>query len=123
MFERTDTQVGRTNPGSPEPPVVLTIKIERTVHGPVIGRTTAIDPATSQPIPVAVSSQRSTFGDELGSAPAYMEWNDPEIIHNATDFQRAAAKNTGTFNWAYVDSKNVAYYMSGKLPAMQPGLA
>jgi acyl-homoserine lactone acylase PvdQ len=120
MFERTDTQVGTPSAASQEPPVLLTIKIERTVHGPVIGRTTAKDPATGQVIPVAVSSQRSTFGDELGSAPAYMEWNDPEIIHNATDFQRAAGKNTGTFNWAYVDSKNVAYYMSGKLPARNP---
>jgi acyl-homoserine lactone acylase PvdQ len=120
MFERTDTQVGKTSASATEPPVVLTIKIERTVHGPVIGRTTATDPTTGQVIPVAVSSQRSTFGDELGSAPAYMEWNDPEIIHNATDFQRAAAKNTGTFNWAYVDSKNVAYYMSGKLPVRNP---
>jgi hypothetical protein len=88
MFERTDTQVGTPSAASQEPPVLLTIKIERTVHGPVIGRTTAKDPATGQVIPVAVSSQRSTFGDELGSAPAYMEWNDPEIIHNATDFQR-----------------------------------
>jgi acyl-homoserine lactone acylase PvdQ len=120
MFERTDTQVGKSSAASQEPPVVLTIKIERTVHGPVIGRTTARDPATGQVIPVAVSSQRSTFGDELGAAPAYMEWNDPEIIHNATDFQRAAGKNTGTFNWAYVDSKNVAYYMSGKLPQRSP---
>jgi acyl-homoserine lactone acylase PvdQ len=120
MFERTDTQLGTPSAASQEPPVVLTIKIERTVHGPVIGRTTARDPATGQVIPVAVSSQRSTFGDELGSAPAYMEWNDPEIIHSATDFQRAAAKNTGTFNWAYVDSKNVAYYMSGELPRRNP---
>jgi acyl-homoserine lactone acylase PvdQ len=122
MFERTDTQVGTPSAASQEPPVLLTIKIERTVHGPVIGRTTAKDPLTGQVIPVAVSSQRSTFGDELGSAPAYMEWNDPEIIHNATDFQRAAGKNTGTFNWAYVDSKNVAYYMSGRLPARNPNI-
>jgi acyl-homoserine lactone acylase PvdQ len=120
MFEQTDTQLGTPSAASQEPPVVLSIKIERTVHGPVIGRSTARDPATGQVIPVAVSSQRSTFGDELGSAPAYMEWNDPEIIHNATDFQRAAAKNTGTFNWAYVDSKNVAYYMSGELPQRNP---
>jgi acyl-homoserine lactone acylase PvdQ len=122
MYERTDTQVGKTSAGSQEPPVLLTIKIERTVHGPVIGRTTARDPATGQVIPVAVSSQRSTFGDELGSSPAFMEWNDPEIIHNATDFQRAAGKNTGTFNWTYVDSKNVAYYMSGKLPVRNPNV-
>jgi hypothetical protein len=120
MFERTDTQVGTPSAASQEPPVTLTIKIERTIHGPVIGRTTARDPTSGQIIPVAVSSQRSTFGDELGSAPAYMEWNDPEIIHNATDFQHAAGNNTGTFNWAYVDSKDVAYYMSGKLPVRNP---
>jgi acyl-homoserine lactone acylase PvdQ len=120
MFERTDTQVGTPSAASQEPPVLLSIKIERTVHGPVIGRTTSKDPASGQVIPVAVSSQRSSFGDELGSAPAYMEWNDPEIIHSATDFQRAAAKNTGTFNWAYVDSKNVGYYMSGRLPQRNP---
>jgi hypothetical protein len=100
--------------------VLLKIKIERTVHGPVIGRTTARDPVSGQVIPVAVSSQRSTFGDELGSGPSFLEYNDPEIIHNATDFQRAAGKNTGTFNWAYVDSKNVAYYMSGELPVRNP---
>jgi acyl-homoserine lactone acylase PvdQ len=108
MFERTDTQPG------------LTIQIERTVHGPVVGRTSAIDPTTGRSVPVAVSSQRSTFGDELGLTPAFMEWNDPDIIHNATDFQRAAGKETGTFNWTYVDSRNVGYYMAGKLPVRNP---
>ena len=122
MYERTDTQFGKPSAGAPEPPVLLTIKIERTVHGPVIGRTYAKDPATGQIVPVAVSSQRSTFGDELGSAPAFLDWNDPEIIHSATDFQRAAGKETGTFNWTYVDSKNVAYYMSGELPIRNPSV-
>jgi hypothetical protein len=124
MFERTDTQDAKSSPGAicppppnnPCPPVHYTIQIERTVHGPVIGRTTAIDPTTHQVIPVAVSSQRSTWGDELGSAPAFLDWNDPDVIHNALDFQRAAGKETGTFNWTYVDSTNVAYYSSGKLP-------
>jgi len=119
MYERTDYELGKPSAGSPNPPVLLTIKIERTVHGPVIGRTYAKDP-TGQVVPVAVSSQRSTFGDELGSAPTFMEWNDPEIIHSATDFQRAAGKETGTFNWTYVDSKNVAYYMSGEIPVRNP---
>jgi acyl-homoserine lactone acylase PvdQ len=123
MLERTDTQVGKPSPGCiPQPPqtqcqpTVVTIQIERTVHGPVVGRTTAIDPATGLSVPVAVSSQRSTFGDELGAAPAFLEWNDPDIIHNATDFQRAAGKETGTFNWTYVDAHDVGYYMAGKLP-------
>jgi acyl-homoserine lactone acylase PvdQ len=120
MYERTDTELGKPSAGAPNPPVLLTIQIERTVHGPVIGRTYGKDPTTGQVVPVAVSSQRSTFGDELGSAPAFLEFNDPEIIHSATDFQRAAGKETGTFNWAYVDSKNVAYYMAGKLPIRDP---
>src|SRR5207247_6586508 len=120
MYERTVVQFGKPSPGTPEPPVLLTIQIERTVHGPVIGRTTAIDPGTGQPVPVAVSSQRSTFGDELGAAPAFLEWNDPDVIHGPTDFQRAAGKETGTFNWTYVDSRGVAYYMSGKLPTRNP---
>jgi len=130
MFERTDAQTAKSSPGAlcptpmnpnnPCPPATVTIQIERTVHGPVIGRTTALDPNTGKTIPVAVSSQRSTYGDELGSSPAFLEWNDPDIIHNALDFQRAAGKETGTFNWTYVDSKNVGYYSSGQLPVRNP---
>jgi acyl-homoserine lactone acylase PvdQ len=120
MFERTDQQTAKPTASDPNPPVVFTIQVERTVHGPVIGRTMAADPVTGQPIPVAVSVQRSTWGDELGSAPAFLEWNDPDVIHNALDFQRGAGKETGTFNWAYVDSHDVGYYSSGKLPIRNP---
>jgi acyl-homoserine lactone acylase PvdQ len=122
MYERTDRQVAKPTPSGPNPPAVITIQIERTVHGPVVGRTTAVDPATGRTIPVAVSYQRSTFGDELGAAPAFLEWNDPDIIHGPTDFQRAAGQETGTFNWTYVDSQHVAYYMAGKLPIRNPNV-
>ncbi len=116
MFERTDRQVAKPTPGSPSPPQVITIQVERTVHGPVVGRTQAIDPATGALVPVAVSHQRSTYGDELGSAPAFLEWNNPDYVHSAADFMRAAAKETGTFNWFYADSRDIAYYSSGLLP-------
>jgi acyl-homoserine lactone acylase PvdQ len=122
MYERTDRQVAKPGPGGPNPPAVVTIQLERTVHGPVIGRTTATDPATGRAIPVAVSQQRSTFFDELGAAPAFLEWNDPDVIHGPTDFQRAAGDETGTFNWTYVDANHVAYYMSGKLPVRHPSV-
>ena len=92
------------------------------MHGPVVGRTMAVDPATGQQIPVAVSLQRSTWFDELGSAPAFLEWNDPDFIHGAPDFLRAAAKETGTFNWFYVDARDIAYYQSGKLPVRAAGV-
>ena len=116
MYERTDREVAKTNPGSPNPPAVITIQIERTVHGPVAGRTLAIDPASGARIPVAVSIQRSTYGDELGSAPAFLEWNNPDFMHSAADFMRAAAKETGTFNWFYADARDIAYYSSGRMP-------
>jgi acyl-homoserine lactone acylase PvdQ len=122
MYERTDRQVAKTTASATNPPAVVTIQIERTVHGPVIGRTTAIDPATGHPVPVAVSVERSTFNDELSAAPAFLEWNDPDIIHGPTDFQRAAGEETGTFNWTYVDATHVAYYMAGRLPIRNPNV-
>ncbi len=120
MYERTDRQVAKTSAGGLNPPAVVTIQIERSVHGPVIGRTTAIDPQSGQAIPVAVSVERSTFFDELSSAPAFLEWNDPDIIHGPRDFQLSAGRETGTFNWTYVDAKHVAYYMAGRLPIRNP---
>jgi len=122
MYERTDRQVAKPSAGGANPPAVVTVQIERTVHGPVIGRTTAIDPATGLAVPVAVSVERSTFFDELSSAPAFMEWNDPDIIHGPTDFQRSAGKETGTFNWTYVDATHVGYYMAGRLPIRNPNV-
>ena len=116
MYERTDRQVAKPSAAGENPPAVVTIQVERTVHGPVIGRTTAIDPSTGAAVPVAVSTERSTWFDELGSAPAFLEWNDPDIIHGPVDFQHAAGRESGTFNWTYVDTSHVAYYMSGKLP-------
>src|SRR5207237_76041 len=122
MYERTDRQIAKPSPGGTGAPSVITIQIERTVHGPVVGRTMAIDPATGRQIPVAVSLERSTWFAELGSAPAFLEWNNPDFIHGAPDFLRAAAKETGTFNWFYVDARDIAYYQSGKLPLRAPGV-
>ena len=122
MYERTDRQVCKPTAAEPGAPAVVTIQIERTVHGPVIGRTTAVDPATGAAVPVAVVTERSTFFDELSSAPAFLEWNDPDIIHGPRDFQLAAGKETGTFNWTYVDAHHVAYYMAGRLPVRNPSV-
>jgi acyl-homoserine lactone acylase PvdQ len=120
MYERTDREFAKTSATATNPPAIETIQIERTVHGPVLGRTTAIDPATGKPIPVAISIERSTWGDELGLAPAFMLWNDPDYIHSAHDFMRAAGFETGTFNWTYIDSRDIAYIMAGKIPIRAP---
>jgi acyl-homoserine lactone acylase PvdQ len=73
-------------------------------------------------VPVAISYQRSTWFDELGAVAAFLNWNDPDKIHSARDFQVAAGKESGTFNWFYVDSRDIAYYMSGALPDRAPGV-
>lgn len=118
MYERTDTEQALTSGAAPYPPQVITFHIERTIHGPVVGRGTAQSPFGA--VPVAISVERSTWFDELGAAPAFLEWNDPDIIHGASDFLRAAAKETGTFNWFYLDAKDIAYYSSGRLPQRSP---
>ena len=120
MYERTDRQFAKTSATAANPPSIITIQVERTVHGPVLGRTTAIDPATGKAIPVAVTIERSTWGDELGLAPAFMLWNDPDYIHSAHDFMRAAGFETGTFNWTYIDSRDIGYIMAGHIPIRAP---
>ena len=114
MYERTDTETALTSGAAPAPPQVITFHIERTIHGPVIGRTSAL--YNGQQVRVAISYQRSTWFDELGSAPAFLEWNDPNVTHDSSSFLRAAAKETGTFNWHYIDSHDIAYYSSGLMP-------
>ncbi len=122
MYERTDVEVAKPTAAAPGGGVV-TIQIERTVHGPVVGRTMALDPANpSRQIPVAISYQRSTWFDELGSAAAFMNWNDPGRVRGPRDFIRAGAKESGTFNWFYVDASNIAYFSSGKLPLRAAGV-
>jgi acyl-homoserine lactone acylase PvdQ len=121
MYERTDREVAGPTPAAPQGAVV-TIQIERTVHGPVVGRTTADDPTTGTAVPVAVSLQRSTWFDELSSAAAFLEWNDPDRIRGAHDFLRTAARSTGTFNWFYADARDIAYYSAGRLPIRARGV-
>jgi acyl-homoserine lactone acylase PvdQ len=120
MYERTDRQVTKPTAVAANPPGVVTIQIERTIHGPVLGRTTAVDPTTGKTIPIAISIERSTWGDELGAAPAFLLWNDPDYIHSAHDFMVAAGLEIGTFNWTYVDSHDIAYYMAGRIPIRAP---
>ena len=41
MYERTDTEQALTSGAAPYPPQLITFHIERTIHGPVVGRGTA----------------------------------------------------------------------------------
>jgi acyl-homoserine lactone acylase PvdQ len=43
-------------------------------------------------------------------------------VHNATDFQHAFDGVDYSFNWFYVDSKDIAYFVSGLLPVRSSGV-
>jgi acyl-homoserine lactone acylase PvdQ len=65
---------------------------------------------------VAYTTLRSTYMHEVDSIIGFQELNDPNAIHSASDFQRAANKIGYAFNWFYADSRDVAYFNSGLNP-------
>ncbi|MFI9010521.1 penicillin acylase family protein [Actinosynnema sp. NPDC053489] len=65
---------------------------------------------------VAYTSLRSTYRHEVDSILGFQEFNDPDAIRSAADFQRAAERVGYAFNWFYVDSRDTAYFNSGANP-------
>ncbi|WP_026422716.1 penicillin acylase family protein [Actinokineospora inagensis] len=100
--------------GSTAPAGSYTLRSYRTKYGPVTYR------ATVGGKPVAYAELRSTYMRELDAVTGFQKFNDPDAIHSATDFQRAASHIGYTFNWFYADSKDIAYYNSGNNPVRQP---
>lgn len=97
-------------------PPIATVTDYRTRHGIVAYRTTA------DRVPVAVVSQRSTYGHEPDSVLGFAMMNDPTAIHGAADFIRAFSKVDFTFNWFYADTRDIATFTSGLLPIRAAGV-
>jgi len=93
----------------------ITLRAERTRLGLVAGR------ATIKGRPVIYTRLRSTYMHELDSARGFSDFNDPDRMRNARDFQRAASKIGYTFNWLYADDRDIAYFNSGDNPQRAPG--
>ncbi len=110
MRHETFSETAVTKPGGLGVPVQLDHELYYTVHGPVQGWT------TSGRKPVAVSSQRSTYGHELDSGIGFLAWNTPSLTHDAASWMRGAGQIEYTFNWLYVDDRDIAYYLSGANP-------
>lgn len=91
-----------------------TFDVQRTAFGPVIGR------ATVGGHPVAYTQLRSTFNHEIDSALGFSDFNNPDRVHDAPSFQRAASRIGYTFNWLYADDKDTAYFNSGNNPVRDP---
>jgi hypothetical protein len=115
MVNYTHTETGLPNLASQAAPKQISFLVLRTDHGIVRLRTT-LDGA-----PVAVVRQRSTYMHESESALGFLHLNDPAYVHGAKDFMRAVSEVQYTFNWYYVDDRDIAYYSSARLPVRAPG--
>jgi acyl-homoserine lactone acylase PvdQ len=114
-------ELRRTNSWSPNladstPAGTQTLKALRTKLGLVRSR------ATLRGRPVAFVELRSTYFHEVDSAGGFSDFNNPDKIRNAADFQRAAHKIGYTFNWFYADDQDIAYFNSGNNPQRRDGI-
>ena len=101
--------------GSSEPAGSYTLVAQRTKYGIVSHRGTVAGK------PVLFTKNRSTYGNEAGSALGFMLFNDPDAIHSAADFKTAASNIGYTFNWFYTDKTDIAYFNSGDNPVRAAG--
>ena len=99
----------------------LVHQIHLTVHGVVQGWTTALGGR-----PVAVVNQRSTYNHDVDSVIGFMRWGEPALTDSARSWMVGASEIDYTFNWFYVDNRDIAYYVSGldpvRLPFVDPNL-
>jgi len=93
----------------------LTHHIHLTVHGVVQGWTTA-----RHGKPVAVVNQRSTYNHDVDSIIGFLHFGEPALTYSPQSWMKGAAEIDYTFNWFYVDDKNIAYYCSGLDPVRPP---
>lgn len=86
----------------------------RTVHGPVTGY------ATVDGAPVAISRQRASFLMEPHAALAFWQLSRGEVT-DANDFASVMSSIPMSFNWSYINDKDVAYFHSGYYPVRTTG--
>ncbi|HWU69275.1 MAG TPA: penicillin acylase family protein [Stenotrophobium sp.] len=120
FYKRTDTWTAPVSVaalgtgGTSVTPTTIHRYILRTHYGPVFAT------ATVSGEPVVISTQRSTYFGELDTAAPFALASTP-TVHGVSSFQHLFNGVTGTFNWLYVDKKDVGYIASGLLPVRDPG--
>jgi acyl-homoserine lactone acylase PvdQ len=96
--------------GKPDRP----ISFQQSVHGPITGNVTVGGK------PFAVAIKRSTRGRDALSALAFADLNANKV-RSARDFARVMHQIEFTFNWHYVDNRDIAFFSSGRLPLRAKG--
>jgi len=100
--------------------IVLSFHVERTEdYGPLVARGTLVDDT-----PIAIATLRSTYRNELGSALGFRRINDPTYITDGyASFRQALGGGVDyTFNWFYIDRKDIGYQHSCKCPQRAQGV-
>jgi acyl-homoserine lactone acylase PvdQ len=93
-----------------------TLTAYRTEHGIVFAR------GTVKGRRVAFVLSRSTYFHEADSAVFFSRINDPRFMRSGPKAFFAAAKFMNfTFNWAYLDSRHIAYQLTGWHPQRARG--
>jgi acyl-homoserine lactone acylase PvdQ len=87
---------------------------KESVHGPVSGTVTVGG------APYAVATERSNRGREPAGELAFSELDSNEV-HSPEQFFEAANHLETTFNMAYLDSREIAYFSTGRLPITAAG--
>ena len=88
--------------------------IKESVYGPVTGTVTVGGkPYAVGPRPLA------RVGDEPAGELAFSDF-DSDRVHSPQQFFEAANELGTTFNMAYIDEKNIAYFSAGRLPKLAP---
>jgi len=78
--------------------------------------------ATMDGDPVVYTALRATYFHEIDpTAFSFADWNSPDKVKDAKSWTRLGYKNDLTFNWFYVDDKEIAYYNSGANPIRAKG--
>jgi len=93
----------------------LNHEIHLTVHGVVQGWTTALHGK-----PVAVVDQRSTYNHDVDPVIGFLHFGEPALTHDAQSWMVGASEIGFTFNWFYVDDRDIAYFVSGRDPIRPP---
>ena len=116
MQHQTFSETAFPKPGGQGAPVVISHDVYYTVHGVVQGWTTVGG------APVAIVNQRSTYNHEVDSGVGFLRWSRPSYTFDATSFMQGAGAIQYTFNWFYIDTRDIAYYQSGLDPIRAPGV-
>ncbi len=103
---------GRLAAGAGEPAHELYFK--ESIHGPISGTVTVAG------APYAIANDRSTRGREPAGEVAFSTL-DSDQVDNPQQFFEAANHLETTFNMAYLDSKHIAFFSTGRLPILALG--